>query len=74
MRTGNACVQASGSSGSKKAQGSCGSLRLRFFGLRNLIEDASQRSDPTTLVYLQLGYRFNERWEENFDVFNLLDS
>ena len=51
-----------------------GGLRLRFFGPRNLIEDRSQRSDATTLVYLQLGYRFNAHWEANFDVFNLLDS
>ena len=60
--------------GSGWQKGFYGSLRLRFFGTRNLIEDASQRSDPTTLVYLQLGYKFNQSWEVNFDVFNLLDS
>ena len=55
-------------------KGFYGSLRLRFFGPRTLIEDRSERSDATTLVYLQLGYRFSKSWEVNFDVFNLLDS
>ena len=55
-------------------KGFYGSVRLRFFGPRNLIEDASEKSDPTTLVYLQLGYHFNPRLELTFDVFNLLDS
>ena len=60
--------------GSGWQKGFYGGLRLRFFGPRTLTEDRSERSDPTTLVYLQLGYRFNARWEINFDVFNLLDS
>ena len=60
--------------GSGWQKGFYGGLRLRFFGPRNLIEDASEKSDPTTLVYLQLGYRFSAHWEVNFDVFNLLDS
>ena len=55
-------------------KGFYGGLRLRFFGPRNLIENASEKSDPTTLVYLQLGYKFSRTWEVNFDVFNLLDS
>ncbi len=55
-------------------KGFYGGLRLRFFGPRTLIEDRSVRSDPTTLVYLQLGYRFNKSWELSFDIFNLLDS
>ena len=60
--------------GSGWQKGFYGGVRLRFFGPRTLIEDRSQRSDPTTLVYLQLGYRFSEHWEANFDVFNLFDS
>ncbi len=60
--------------GSGWTKGFYGGLRLRFFGPRTLIEDRSQRSDATTLVYLQLGYRFNTYWEVNFDVFNLFDS
>ena len=55
-------------------KGFYGGLRLRFFGPRILIEDASEKSKSTTLVYLQLGYRFNEHWDVSFDVFNLLDS
>ncbi len=55
-------------------KGFYGGLRLRFFGPRTLIEDRSQRSDPTTLVYLQLGYHFSKAWEVSFDVFNLFDS
>ena len=48
--------------------------RLRYFGPRNLTQDATEKSDATTLVYLQLGYHFNPHLELTFDVFNLLDS
>ena len=60
--------------GSGWMKGFYGGLRLRYFGPRTLIEDRSERSKATTLVYLQLGYRFNEHWDVSFDVFNLLDS
>ena len=55
-------------------RGFYGGLRLRFFGPRNLIEDASAKSDPTTLVYLQLGYKFSKTWEVTFNVFNLFNA
>ncbi len=55
-------------------RGFYGSVRFRYFGPRILIEDASRKSDATSLVYLQLGYRFNKTWEATLDVFNLLDS
>ncbi len=55
-------------------KGFYGGVRLRFFGPRYLIEDASEKSDSTTLVYLQLGYRFGKTWEVSFNVFNLLDA
>ncbi len=55
-------------------KGFYGGLRFRYFGPRILIEDASQKSTATSLVYLQLGYRFNKTWEATLDVFNLLDS
>ena len=55
-------------------RGFYGGLRFRYFGPRNLIEDASQKSSATSLVYLQLGYRFSKTWDATFDVFNLLDS
>ena len=60
--------------GSGWQKGFYGGLRLRFFGPRNLTQDASEKSDATTLVYLQLGYHFNPHWEVTFDVYNLLDS
>ena len=55
-------------------RGFYGGVRFRYFGPRNLIENASQKSDATSLVYLQFGYRFNKTWEATFNVFNLLDS
>ena len=39
-------------------KGFYGSVRLRFFGPRYLTQNASEKSDATTLVYLQLGYHF----------------
>lgn len=55
-------------------RGFYGGLRFRYFGPRTLIEDDSQRSKSTSLVYLQLGYRFDKTWDIGFDVFNVLDS
>ncbi len=51
-----------------------GQFQLRYFGPRPLIEDNSQRSDPTTLAYLRVGYQFNRRTKLAMDVFNLFDS
>ncbi len=50
-----------------------GSLRLRYFGPRPLIEDNSFRSGETILLGAQVGYRFNKTWTLTADVFNLLD-
>lgn len=50
-----------------------GSLRLRYFGPRSLIEDNSVRSTASALVNLQAGYAFNPKWKLTVDVFNLLD-
>jgi hypothetical protein len=50
-----------------------GTMRMRYFGARNLIEDASVRSAPTTLVNGQLGARMSTRAKLVLDVFNLLD-
>ena len=41
----------------RTGRGSSGSLRLRHFGARPLVEDDQVRSEPTTLVNLQAGYR-----------------
>jgi hypothetical protein len=55
-----------------------GSLRVRHFGKRPLIEDGSVKSDPTTLVNLQTGWRWQRfrygELELTLDVLNLFDS
>jgi outer membrane receptor protein involved in Fe transport len=50
-----------------------GSVRLRYFGPRPLIEDNSVRSAETLLVNAQLGYQFNQTWTATVEVLNLLD-
>lgn len=54
-------------------QGFYGSLRLRYFGPRPLIEDNSVRSRETLLLSAQLGYQVNKTWQVVADVFNLLN-
>ena len=49
------------------------SLRVRHFGARDLIEDGSVRSAPTTLVNLQAGVALSPRARIHADVFNLLN-
>ncbi len=55
-----------------------GSMRVRHFGARPLVEDGSVKSDPTTLVNLQAGWSWFEfPWGVltlKLDVLNLLDS
>jgi outer membrane receptor protein involved in Fe transport len=51
-----------------------GSLRLRYFGSRALIEDNSVRSKPTTLLNLQGGYEISKNVRATADLFNLLDA
>lgn len=51
-----------------------GSLRLRYFGPRALIEDGSIESDATALVDASVGYRFNDTWTLRLELFNLLDT
>lgn len=50
-----------------------GTLQLRFFGPRPLIEDDSVRSGPTTLVSGRIGYQFTKRLRFLIEGFNLLD-
>ena len=50
-----------------------GSLRLRYFGERPLVEDASVQSDATFSVNLGLGRRLGP-WTLRADILNLLDS
>ncbi len=53
-----------------------GSLRLRYFGPRALIEDNSVRSSSSTLINARAGYRFHGKGAPRaaLDVFNLFDS
>ena len=51
-----------------------GSIRLRYFGPRALIEDDSIRSKATSLKNLEGGYTINRRLKIAVDVFNLLDA
>lgn len=50
-----------------------GSLRLRYFGKRPLIEDASVKSDPTTVTNLRVGYSY-DNLTFKLDLLNLFDS
>jgi hypothetical protein len=51
-----------------------GSVRLRYFGPRPLIEDDSVRSDATSLVSVQAGWRLTSRVALVLDAFNLLNA
>jgi hypothetical protein len=51
-----------------------GSLRVRHFGPRPLLEDASVRSASTTLWNGELGYRVSPRTRVVAEVFNLFDA
>jgi outer membrane receptor protein involved in Fe transport len=50
-----------------------GSLQLRYFGPRALIEDGSKNSTATTMVNLHGAYQFTPNWKASIDVFNLLN-
>ncbi len=50
-----------------------GSLRLRYFGPRALIEDDSVRSSATVLLSARVGYQFNKTWTLSAELFNLLN-
>jgi outer membrane receptor protein involved in Fe transport len=51
-----------------------GSVRWRYFGPRPLREDNSIRSRATSLVNLEVGYRFSNSLRLSLDVFNLFDA
>ena len=51
-----------------------GSIRLRHFGPRPLIENASMRSKSTTIWNGEVGYGVTNRTRLMLEVFNLLDS
>lgn len=51
-----------------------GGARFRHFGAAPLIEDNRVRSDSTTLVNLEAGYRFWTRYKISAAVYNVFDS
>jgi len=54
--------------------GAFGSIRLRHFGPRPLIEDSSVQSKSTTLVNGEVGYQFSRHLRLVAEIFNLFDS
>ena len=51
-----------------------GSLRLRYFGPRALVQDDSVRSKATTLLNFEGGYQFVRALRANLQIYNLLDA
>ena len=51
-----------------------GGARFRHFGAAPLIEDNRVRSKPTTLVNLEAGYNFWERYKVSAAVYNVFGS
>lgn len=56
------------------ASGPFGSVRLRHFGPRALLEDNSIKSKATSIINGEIGYKFSERVRLRLEGFNLLDS
>jgi outer membrane receptor protein involved in Fe transport len=50
------------------------SLRLRYFGPRDLTSDGIYRSDSTLLLNAEAGYQFNKTWRLFAEFLNLTDS
>ena len=49
------------------------SLRLRYFGPRDLTSDGIYRSSETILLNAEAGYQINKMWRISVEVLNLLD-
>ena len=49
------------------------SLRLRYFGPRDLTSDGIYRSDQTILLNGEIGYQINKTWRITVEALNLLD-
>jgi TonB dependent receptor-like, beta-barrel/Carboxypeptidase regulatory-like domain/TonB-dependent Receptor Plug Domain len=54
-------------------RGFTSSVRLRFFGPRDLTSDSLYRSQPTALLNGEVGYRFNQKWRISSEFLNLLN-
>jgi hypothetical protein len=55
-------------------RGFSASLRLRYFGPRDLTSDGNYRSDATLLLNAEAGYQINKTWRLSVELLNLLDS
>jgi len=51
-----------------------GSLRWRYLGATPLTEDNAFRAPPVSLVNARLGYRFDNGWQVQVDLLNLLNA
>jgi len=49
------------------------SLRLRYFGPRDLTSDGVYRSSNTILLNAEAGYQINKTWRASVELLNLLD-
>jgi hypothetical protein len=58
----------------ESGKGPLGSIRLRHFGPRPLIEDGRVESQSTSLVNGEIGYRFSRQLSFVLQLFNLFDS
>jgi hypothetical protein len=56
-----------------KYKGFTSTVRVRYFGPRDLTSDGIYRSQATLLVNAGVGYQLNEKWRVSADLLNLLD-
>jgi outer membrane receptor protein involved in Fe transport len=49
------------------------SLRLRYFGPRDLTSDGDYKSRQTLLLNAEAGYQINQTWRVSVEFLNLLD-
>jgi outer membrane receptor protein involved in Fe transport len=49
------------------------SLRLRYFGPRDLTSEGDYKSSQTVLLNAEAGYQFNKTWRISVNLLNLLD-
>ncbi|HUV69433.1 MAG TPA: TonB-dependent receptor, partial [Terracidiphilus sp.] len=54
-------------------QGFSSSLRLRYFGPRDLTSDGIYRSDATALLNGEIGYQLHQKWRVSAEFLNLLN-
>jgi hypothetical protein len=58
----------------ENTRGPLGSIRLRHFGPRPLIEDGSAQSESTTIMNGEIGYRFSRQLSLVLQGFNLFNA